>query len=109
LIFLATQEIRKSIIPRHFAPRDRKSTLWFRIPKMSFISKLFSGKNLKRLEGVVLLINNFEEKIKALSDADLKSKSAELKDRILQGTPEEDIIPEAFALVREADNGTEAF
>ena len=69
---------------------------------MSFISKLFSGKNLKRLEGVVLLINNFEEKIKALSDADLKSKSAELKDRILQGTPEEDIIPEAFALVREA-------
>ena len=47
-------------------------------------------------------INKLENKLKLLSDLDLKQKTTELKTRLLNGEPRSNIIPEAFALVREA-------
>jgi preprotein translocase subunit SecA len=49
-------------------------------------------------------INALEEKFKLFSDAELKTKTSELKMRLLNGESKAKIIPEAFALVREASS-----
>lgn len=47
-------------------------------------------------------INNLEKKIQLLSDVELKEKTNELKQRVLKGEQKSSLLPEAFALVREA-------
>jgi preprotein translocase subunit SecA len=64
------------------------------------------GKKLKRLSEVVPLINGLEPEISSLSDAELKGKTDEFKDRLKQGETLEDILVEAFAVVREAAKRT---
>ena len=59
------------------------------------------GKKFKQLEEQVAAINTFEEEIKALSDDGLKAKTPELKQRLADGEELDDILPEAFAVVRE--------
>src|ERR1700749_833517 len=54
----------------------------------------------------VAAINAQEEAVKALSDEQFPQKTAELKQRFASGTPLEKLIPEAFALVREASRRT---
>jgi len=56
---------------------------------------------LKRYFETVEIINAFEPTISALSDADLTAKTTEFKARLEQGDSLEDILPEAFAVVRE--------
>lgn len=71
---------------------------------LKFLTKLFdtNEKELARLKGMVLKINSFEEKIKKLKDEEFKEKTAEFKHRLNSGETFADILPEAFALVREA-------
>ncbi|MFA6463618.1 MAG: preprotein translocase subunit SecA [Candidatus Paceibacterota bacterium] len=72
---------------------------------MSLIQALFgdaTSKFLKEAEPVVKKINDLEPIISALSDADLKGKTEEFKARLAEGESLEDILPEAFAVVREA-------
>lgn len=72
---------------------------------MSIISKIFGSSNsrkLKKIQRSVDLINSFEEKIQALSDDELKAKASEFKQRFDSGEVLESILPEAFAVVREA-------
>jgi preprotein translocase subunit SecA len=67
--------------------------------------KLFGSSNeraLKRLQGKVGPINALEPQFAALSDDALKAKTAEFRARIEQGEKLDDILPEAFATVREA-------
>ncbi len=71
-----------------------------------FITKFFKTNPLKRLEGVVLLINNLEEKFKGLDDKALKEYSKEFKKKVAAGTFEEEFVAEAFALVRESARRT---
>lgn len=69
------------------------------------LKKLFGSKNereLKRMGRIVGTINSHEEKLNALSDEQLKAKTAEFKDRVAEGESLDAILPEAFALVREA-------
>ncbi|MBC8283691.1 MAG: preprotein translocase subunit SecA [Nitrospinae bacterium] len=69
------------------------------------IKKMIGTRNdreIKRIQGKVDLINGLEEKIKPLSDEELKGKTQEFKDRISQGETLDDLLPEAFAVVREA-------
>ena len=76
---------------------------------MTFLEKIFGsdeGKKLKSLSFFVSQINSLEEELSKIKDADLKNKTLELKERIKQGEKEEDIIPMAFALVREASKRT---
>ncbi|MEK7630189.1 MAG: preprotein translocase subunit SecA [Patescibacteria group bacterium] len=72
----------------------------------SFLTKLFSGRILRRLEGVVLLVNDKEKEIEKLSSEELKEKSLKLREEVKSknGDKEvlEEVLPEAFALVREA-------
>jgi preprotein translocase subunit SecA len=61
-----------------------------------------NDRELKRLSPVVAKVNAFEPSIKPLSDAELRGKTAEFKQRVAGGEPLDDILPEAFAVVREA-------
>jgi preprotein translocase subunit SecA len=69
------------------------------------ISKIFGSKNereLKRMRKTVLRINALEEDIERLSAEELIGQREKLKSRIEAGESLEDILPEAFATVREA-------
>lgn len=63
-------------------------------------------KLLKRFKKRVAEINALEPQYKGLSDADLKGKTQEFKSRLATGETLDDILPEAFALVREASRRT---
>ena len=64
--------------------------------------KTYSEKEVKRLKPIVEKINNFEPEIQKLTDEELKAKTAEFKDQLANGKTLDDILPEAFAVVREA-------
>ena len=72
-------------------------------------TKLFGSRNarvLKRMQKTVDRINALEESVAALADAEFPHRTEALKSRLAQGETLEDILPEAFALVREAGNRT---
>lgn len=69
------------------------------------LSSVFGSKNareLKRLSAVVKKINGFEEQFRSLSDEELAAKTPYFKDLLAQGATLDAILPEAFAVVREA-------
>jgi preprotein translocase subunit SecA len=69
------------------------------------ITKIIGSKNdreIKKLGLIVEKINSLEESIKALDDKLLRSKTDEFRNRLKQEETLEDILPEAFAVVREA-------
>ena len=66
------------------------------------IFKSYSQKEVKRLQPIVKKINDLEEGMQKLSDADLRAKTTEFKGRLGNGETLDDILPEAFAVVREA-------
>ncbi len=69
------------------------------------LTKIFGSKNqreIKKLSKVVDRINAFESDIQALSDEALKAKTIEFRERFEQGEALEKMLPEAFAVVREA-------
>ena len=61
-----------------------------------------SERQLKKLYPIVQKINELEKTISPLSDEQLKNKTQEFKDRLAKGQTLDDILPEAFAVVREA-------
>jgi preprotein translocase subunit SecA len=68
-------------------------------------SQLFGSRNqrvLKRMLGTVAEINALESSMAALSDAKLQAKTPELRQRLQQGATVDQLLPEAFAVVREA-------
>ncbi len=72
---------------------------------LSFISKFIKSGNKKELERIgkiVDQINLLEENIKKLNDKEFPEKTIKLKEKIQKGTSLNEILPEAFALVREA-------
>ena len=68
----------------------------------SKIFKSYSEKEVKRVMPIVEQINGLEEKISKLSDDELKNKTEEFKEQLENGKTLDDILPEAFAVVREA-------
>ena len=73
------------------------------------IKKLLGDENagaLKKASRIVSIVNAFEEEYTHLSDSDFPKKTAEFKARIGKGETLEDIMPEAFAAVREASKRT---
>ena len=72
---------------------------------LNFFSKLIKSNNqreLDRIAKIVNKINSLEEEIKNLKDEDFPNKTIEFKEKIKKGEKIEQILPEAFALVREA-------
>jgi len=73
------------------------------------VQKIFGTKNerdLKRLQPYVSAINELEPQIQKLSNDQLRAKTAEFKEKINQGASLDDILVEAFAVVREAGKRT---
>ena len=71
---------------------------------MGIIKKLFnySEKEVKRVMPLVEKINGLESSMKELTDAELQNKTTEFKERLSNGETLDDLLPEAFAVVREA-------
>ena len=64
--------------------------------------KTYSQKEVKRLRPTVEKINSLEPEIQKLTDEQLRHKTVELKEQLAEGKTLDDILPEAFAVVREA-------
>ena len=64
--------------------------------------KTYSEKEVKRVMPIVNQINELEDTISKLSDEELTKKTAEFKQKLADGSTLDDILPEAFAVVREA-------
>jgi preprotein translocase subunit SecA len=72
---------------------------------MNLLTKLFGSKNdreIKRMRKTVMRINGLEEELVPLSDEELKSKTDQFKQRHQEGETLDQLLPEAFATVREA-------
>ncbi|MBS5816684.1 MAG: preprotein translocase subunit SecA [Proteus mirabilis] len=69
------------------------------------VTKIFGSRNeraIRRMRKVVAQINQLELEFEKLTDDELKAKTDEFRERLKKGEKEEDILPEAFATVREA-------
>jgi len=76
---------------------------------MSFINKIFGATNekyLKEIQPIIEKINSYENEFEKLSDSQLKEKTLFLKQELKNGKTLDDILPESFALVREASKRT---
>ena len=72
---------------------------------MSLVSKIMgshSEREIKRIMPLVDQIEGLEEEMRAKSDEELRAKTTEFKERLAAGETLDDILPEAFAVVREA-------
>ncbi len=72
---------------------------------MGLVSKIFgtrSQREIKKIQPLVDKILSMEEEYKALSTAELQGKTAVFKERLAQGETLDDLLPEAFAAIREA-------
>ena len=73
---------------------------------MSMFQKVFgthSEREVKRIKPLVDQIEALRPTMQALSDEDLRNKTTEFKERLSKGETLDDLLPEAFAVVREAD------
>ncbi len=76
---------------------------------MSFLTKLFGSdtdRAVAEFTPIVAKINGFEDSLKTLSDAELGAKTLEFKARLTKEESLDDLLPEAFATVREAARRT---
>lgn len=72
---------------------------------MSILTRIFGSRNkrlLKQYSKTVAQINALEPAMEKLSDAELQAKTPEFKERLAQGATLDDLLPEAFAVCREA-------
>ena len=70
-----------------------------------FLTKIFGSENerlLRKMWPVVEQINSFEPELKKLSDEALKNKTVEFRERLAKGGTLDELLPEAYAVVREA-------
>ena len=74
-----------------------------------WLVKIFGSRNERLVKGYMqaaLAAGRFEEQIQTCSDEDLKNKTIEFKQRLKDGVPPSELLPEAFAVVREAARRT---
>ena len=72
---------------------------------LNFFSKFVKSSNQKELDRIAKIVekvNSFENTVENIADEDFPKKTAELKKKLFNGTNIDDLLPEAFALVREA-------
>ncbi len=69
---------------------------------LSKLLRLGEGRMVKRLKGVADYVNTLSDDVEKLSDAELRAKTDEFKKRVADGDDLDDLLPEAFAVAREA-------
>ncbi len=76
---------------------------------MKFLTKVFGSKNerdLKKMQPVVERINALEPAVQTMTDEELRAQTGRFKERVERGEALEELLPEAFAAVREASRRT---
>ncbi len=76
---------------------------------LNFLSKFIKSSNQKELDRIAKIVekvNSFESKLKEIPDEDFPKKTSELKSKLKESNNIDDLLPEAFALVREASKRT---
>ena len=75
---------------------------------LNFLSKMFGSNQavITKIQPIVNQINSLEDSFQKLSDVELKDKTNEFKKRLAKGETLDDLLPEAFAAVREAAKRT---
>ena len=76
---------------------------------LNFLSKFIKSSNQKELDriaGIVERVNSYEPEIKEIANEDFPKKTLELKKKLNEGKDINELLPEAFALVREASKRT---
>ncbi len=76
---------------------------------LGLLRRIVGSKNereIRRVSPVVARVNELEGAMRALSDAELAAKTPQFKERLARGEPLDDLLPEAFAVVREAARRT---
>ena len=71
---------------------------------MGFLEKIFgdlNAKEVRKVEKIVDRIEAYDEDMQKLTDDELKGKTREFKERLAEGEPLDDLLPEAFAVCRE--------
>ena len=76
------------------------------MPIIDKISNLGEGRKLKRLEELARLVNTYEPETEELSDDELRAKTNEFRTRATNGESLDDLLPEGFAVAREAARRT---
>ena len=75
----------------------------------NWLTRIFGSRNqrlVSQYNGLVRKINAFEPAIQALSDADLAARTVQFREQLAAGKTLDDLLPEAFAVVREASRRT---
>ncbi|MGH8482448.1 MAG: preprotein translocase subunit SecA, partial [Nevskiaceae bacterium] len=75
----------------------------------TLLARVFGSRNqriLNRLSGLVAAVNALEPQLVGMSDAALAARTAEFRQRLANGEPLDRLMPEAFAVVREAGTRT---
>ena len=70
------------------------------------LGQIGEGRKKKQLAHIAELVNTYEPEVEDLSDAELAGKTAEFRERLEAGETLDDLLPEAFASVREAARRT---
>ena len=76
---------------------------------MSVLDKILragEGRHVRQLEKIAQVVNSFESTISALSDEELRNQTQKFRQRLANGETLDDLLPEAFATVREAAKRT---
>jgi preprotein translocase subunit SecA len=76
------------------------------VPVLDKIATLGEGRKVKTLASIAQLVGTFEPEVEDLSDDELRGKTPEFKERFANGESLDDLLPEAFAIVREAATRT---
>ena len=66
------------------------------------VLRIGEGRTLRRLSRYAAAVNALEDDFKSLTDDELRNETAELRERYSNGESLDDLLPEAFAAVREA-------
>ena len=67
-----------------------------------FLTNRFNDKEVSKIMTTVKLVEGYDEACVKLTDSELKAKTVEFKERVQKGETLDDLLPEAFAVVREA-------
>ena len=89
----------------HMVPSVPSDPVWLHTLFDELLTKIFGSRNdrlIKQYRRKCDAINKLEPAMQALSDEELKAKTQEFRDRIAKGATTDELLPEAFAVVREA-------
>ncbi len=89
----------------HMVPSVPSDPFWLHTMFDELLTKIFGSRNdrlIKQYRRKCDAINKLEPAMQALSDEELKAKTLEFRDRIAKGATTDELLPEAFAVVREA-------